>query len=130
MSVENCLGEQVHQFFLHEALDRTGAVCRFIALRAHIVLKLLCELKSDTILRKLLLKIGYLHSENITDIGLRQRLKHDHLVNSVEELRTHGPLQNLKNLIPALVKYSLTRRFGGFSQRVFVRLSPIRKNQV
>ena len=108
MSVENCLGEQVHQFFLHEALDRSRSVCRLVTLGAHVVLKLLCELKSDTILRKLLLKICDLHPENITDIGLRQRLEHNHLIDSIEELRTHGPLQHLQNLVPALIQNSLT----------------------
>ena len=108
MSVENCLGEQVHQFFLHEALDRTGSVCRLVTLRAHIVLKFLCELKGYTILREFLPKICDLHSENITNIGLRQRLEHDHLIDSIEELRTHSPLQHLQNLVPALIPNSLT----------------------
>ena len=111
MTIEDGLGEEVDKFLLHESLDRTGTVCRLIALRAHVVLEVGSEFQCDTILRELLLKITHLHLENLTDIGLGERLKHDHLIDSVEELRTDCALEDIEDLVAALLQQNVSLRF-------------------
>ena len=50
MAIEDGLGQEVHQFLLHEALDRTGAIGRLVTLCAHILFKFLCEAYGHSIL--------------------------------------------------------------------------------
>lgn len=52
MAVEDGLREDVDEFLLHETFDRTGSVCRFIALGAHVVLEFGRELDSDAVFRE------------------------------------------------------------------------------
>lgn len=53
MAVEDGLRKDVDEFLLHETLDRTGSVCRFIAFGAHVVLESGRKLDSDSVLREL-----------------------------------------------------------------------------
>ena len=108
MTVKDGLGKEVHQFLLHETLDRTGTVLRLISLRAHVVLEAFRKLQGHSVLRKLLLEVADLHAEDFAYVGLRERLEHDDLVDAVEELRTHGALEDLKSLVAAVRQHALT----------------------
>ena len=95
VAVENGFGEEVYEFLLHESLDRTGAVLRFVTLCTHIVFEFLGEFYCHAVLCQLVLKVADLHLQDLADVRLRKRLEHYDLIDSVQELRTHCPLQYL-----------------------------------
>lgn len=99
MSVKDRFSQNVDEFLLHETLYRACSVCRLIALRAHVVFKVRGEFYGHTVLRQLRLKVADLHPEDFANIGLRERLEHYHLVDSVQELRTDSALEDFQNLI-------------------------------
>ena len=105
MAVQDGLGKEVNKLLLHESLDRTGTVLRFIAFRAHIVLEAFRELDRDPVFRELCLKIGYLHLQYLTDVGLRQRFEHYHFIDSVQEFRTDSPLEHFQHFIAAFSQH-------------------------
>ena len=108
MAVKDRFRQNVDEFLLHEALDRSCSICRLIALGAHVVFKVRGEFYGHTVLRQLRLKVADLHPEDFADISLRERLEHYHLVDSVEELRTDSALEDFQNLIAAVRQESLT----------------------
>ena len=105
LACEDLLCQLVHQFPLHQALDRPGAISRIVTALDHPVFELLAELDSDTFLGKLVLKLAHLDMEDVPDVVPGQRIKHDDLVNPVEELRPDSHLQNVHDLALALFKH-------------------------
>ena len=95
LAVEDGLCKEVYEFLLHESLDRTGAVLRLVTLCTHIVFEFLGEFYCHAVLCQLVLKVADLHLQDLADVRLRKRLEHYDLIDSVQELRTHCPLQYL-----------------------------------
>ena len=110
--VQDGFRQEVHQFALHQPLDRTGAVGRLVAVLDHVVLEGRGEDHRDAVLGQLVTQVFHLDVEDVADIGLGERVEHDDLVDSVQELRTDRLLEDVQHLVAALVQQGPAPRDG------------------
>ena len=103
-SFQDILGQQVHQFPLHQAFHGTGTVGGIVAVFHHMVFEGRREFQRDAALGKLALELLFLDVQDVTDIGLGERIEHDDFVDTVEELGPDRHLENVQYLFAAFVQ--------------------------
>lgn len=88
---------------LDYTLERTGSVLWAMALLRKPELHLRREVKRDTLCRKALGDLLYLFIDNLDEGFLREHIKDDDVIETVEELRTEVVLERAHELILQLI---------------------------